>query len=185
MQETAVWSLDLEDPLEKEMATYSSILAWEIPWIEEPSGLQSIESQRAGPDLATEQQQLVGEKVLRVWVPLHAGKFQLEVEVDFLQMQVQSEEQLLETVKFIFMVGNLNQGCYIKDLWRKKIQKILFELGGNSWGWELESLYRAFIRNMLSYLKKKKDPKHHTCFLIPHAWYMPCNPIWFLCFILI
>ena len=38
-------SLDWEDPLEKEMATYSSILAWEIPWTEEPSGLQSQESQ--------------------------------------------------------------------------------------------------------------------------------------------
>ena len=47
------------------MATYSSILAWEIPWIEEPSGLQSIGSQRVGPNLPTEQQQQVGEKVLR------------------------------------------------------------------------------------------------------------------------
>ena len=36
MQETQVWSLGQEDPLEKEMATYSSILAWEIPWTEEP-----------------------------------------------------------------------------------------------------------------------------------------------------
>ena len=98
------------------MATYSSILAWEIPWIEEPSGLQSIGSQRVGPNLPTEQQQQVGEKVLRTWVPFQAEKFQLEVEVDFLQMQMQSEEQLQETVKFVFMVGNLNQGCYIKDL---------------------------------------------------------------------
>ena len=41
MQETWVHSLDQEDPLEKETATHSSILAWEIPWMEEPSGLQS------------------------------------------------------------------------------------------------------------------------------------------------
>ena len=41
-QETRVQSLDWEDPLEKEMATHSSILAWEIPWAEEPGGLQSI-----------------------------------------------------------------------------------------------------------------------------------------------
>ena len=41
MQETQVRSLDVEDPLEKEMATYSSILAWEIPWTEEPGRLQS------------------------------------------------------------------------------------------------------------------------------------------------
>ena len=44
-QETQVqFSRGWEDPLEKEMATYSSILAWEIPWTEEPSGLQYIES---------------------------------------------------------------------------------------------------------------------------------------------
>ena len=45
-----VRSLGWEDPLEKEMATLSSILAWEIPWTEEPGGLQSIESQRVGHD---------------------------------------------------------------------------------------------------------------------------------------
>ena len=42
VQKTQVQSLGWEDPLEKEMATYSSILAWEIPWTEEPGGLQSI-----------------------------------------------------------------------------------------------------------------------------------------------
>ena len=45
MQETWVPSLGLEDPLEKEMATHSSILAWGIPWTEEPGGLQSMGSQ--------------------------------------------------------------------------------------------------------------------------------------------
>ena len=49
-QETGVQSLDGEDLLEKEMATHSSILAWEIPWTEEPSGLQSSGSQRVGHD---------------------------------------------------------------------------------------------------------------------------------------
>ena len=48
MQETWVRSLGWEDPLEKEMATHSSILAWKIPWTEEPGGLQSIASQRVG-----------------------------------------------------------------------------------------------------------------------------------------
>ena len=46
MQETGVQSLDQEDPLEKEMATCSSILAWKIPGTEEPGGLQSIGLQR-------------------------------------------------------------------------------------------------------------------------------------------
>ena len=48
MQETWIQSLGREDPLEKGMATHSSILAWRIPWTEEPGGLQSMGSQRAG-----------------------------------------------------------------------------------------------------------------------------------------
>ena len=59
MWETRVRSLGQEDPLEKEMATHSSVLAWEIPWTEESSGLQFIGSQRIGHDLATDQQQYV------------------------------------------------------------------------------------------------------------------------------
>ena len=55
MQETQVRSLSREDPLEKGMATHSNILAWEIPWTGEPGGLQSMESQRVGHNLATEQ----------------------------------------------------------------------------------------------------------------------------------
>ena len=51
VQEMLVWSLDWEDPLEKEMATHSSILTWEIPWTE------STGMQRAGHDLVNEQQQ--------------------------------------------------------------------------------------------------------------------------------
>ena len=50
VQETQVRSLDWEDPLEKEMAIYSSILAWKIPWMEEPGRLQSMWSQRVGHD---------------------------------------------------------------------------------------------------------------------------------------
>ena len=53
MQETGVQSLGKEDLLEKEMATHSSILAWKIPWMVEPGRLQSMESQRVGPDSAT------------------------------------------------------------------------------------------------------------------------------------
>ena len=52
-QETWVWSWGREAPLEKEVATHSSILAWEIPWTEEPSRLQSMGSLRVGYDLAS------------------------------------------------------------------------------------------------------------------------------------
>ena len=56
MQETQVRSLGHEDPLEKGMATHSSILAWKIPWTEEPGGLQSMGPQRVGHNLVTKQQ---------------------------------------------------------------------------------------------------------------------------------
>ena len=58
MQETWVHSLGQEDPLEKEMATHSSIFAWRISWMEEPGGLQSMESQRVGHDWATSLQSI-------------------------------------------------------------------------------------------------------------------------------
>ena len=51
MQETYIWSLGQENPLEKGMATHSSILSWEIPWIEEPGGLQFMGSQKGQTDM--------------------------------------------------------------------------------------------------------------------------------------
>ena len=59
MHETRDRSLGWEDPLEKEVATHSSILAWRIPWTEEPGGLQSMGRKRVGHDLATKQQLLL------------------------------------------------------------------------------------------------------------------------------
>ena len=59
MRGTWVQFLGREDPLEKEMATHSSIPAWEIPWTEEPGGLQSIGLQRVGHDLVTKPPQLL------------------------------------------------------------------------------------------------------------------------------
>ena len=53
MQETWVRSLGWEDPPEKEMETHSNVLAWKIPWTEEPGRLQSMGSQRVGHDWAT------------------------------------------------------------------------------------------------------------------------------------
>ena len=53
MRETRVWSLHLEDPLEKEMAIHSRTIAWKIPWTEKPGRLQSMGSQRVGHDWAT------------------------------------------------------------------------------------------------------------------------------------
>ena len=57
VQETQFQSLGLKDPLEKEMAAHSSILAWRIPWTGEPGGLQSMGVSKVGNELATKQQQ--------------------------------------------------------------------------------------------------------------------------------
>ena len=72
MQETQVRSLGREDPLEKEMATHSNILAWRILWTEESSGLQSVVSQKVGHDLGTQQEHKQGVKTLS----LPSGCFQ-------------------------------------------------------------------------------------------------------------
>ena len=75
MQETWVQSLDWEDPLEKEMATHCCILAWEVPWTEEPGGLQSMGLQRVGHDGATKQQQQQQEynNCLHLWLRSNPG----------------------------------------------------------------------------------------------------------------
>ena len=59
MQEMQIRSLDWEDPLEKEMVTHFSILAWEIPWTNEPGVLQSLGSQKESDITATKQQQRI------------------------------------------------------------------------------------------------------------------------------
>ena len=56
-QEMQFQFLGQEGPLEKEMSTHSTVLAWEMPWTEEPGGIQSMGSQRVGHDLMTKQQQ--------------------------------------------------------------------------------------------------------------------------------
>ena len=72
VQETWVRSPGREDPLEKEMATHSSILAWKISWTKEPGGLQSMGSQRVGHDWATNTYLLmetapVAPSIVRSW----------------------------------------------------------------------------------------------------------------------
>ena len=85
MQETRVWFLGQEDPLEKGMATHSSVLAWRIPWTEEPSMLQSKGSQRVRRDWTTnifsgrntvhnvESLQSLGGRLWRSWDKRHSS----------------------------------------------------------------------------------------------------------------
>ena len=67
MLETWVWSLSQKDPLEEKIATHSSTLAWEIPWTEEPGGLQSMGSQRVGHDCVIKCSEDVFENI--VYIP--------------------------------------------------------------------------------------------------------------------
>ena len=64
MQEMQVWSLDQDDPLEEEIATHYSILAWEVPWTEEPGRPQSMGSQSVRHNLTTKQQQMIDKLLI-------------------------------------------------------------------------------------------------------------------------
>ena len=63
-QETQIWSLGWEDPLEKEMATHFNILAWKIPWTEQAGQLQSMKLQRVGHDFTTERKHDICDTVM-------------------------------------------------------------------------------------------------------------------------
>ena len=102
MQEMRVWSLGWEDPLEKEMATHSSILAWEVLWTEEPGGLQSMESQRAGLNLATKRIRGVclskaqgTSSCFPFWIPIRVHSWSATVVgCDFLLVEIGGEQAL-------------------------------------------------------------------------------------------
>ena len=82
MQETWIQSLDCEDSLEKGMATHSSILAWRIPWTEEPGGLQSMGSQSVRQDWVTNTFTLNV-----IFKPLYIGRME-RIFYSFLVMQI-------------------------------------------------------------------------------------------------
>ena len=70
-QETQVPCLGWKDPLEKEMTTHSSILAWEIPWTEKPGRLQSLGSQKVGHNLVTKQSNILErDKIKQITDPI-------------------------------------------------------------------------------------------------------------------
>ena len=82
MRETWVQPLDWKDALEKEMATHSCILVWEIPWIEEPGRLESTGLHTVGHDLATEQQQqkIARKKIVKTY-KIQASIFIIRVSI--------------------------------------------------------------------------------------------------------
>ena len=98
MWETQVWSLGREDPLEKGMATHSSILAWRIPWTEKPGGLQFMGPQRIGHDWASNAPQ--GYRY-SAWFLIGSGSYQ---SIKFITCVINvlslTEFQNLSTTKF-------------------------------------------------------------------------------------
>ena len=103
MQETQVRSLGQEDPLEKEMATHASILAWRILWTEEPSRLQSVESQKVGHDLGTQREHKQGVKTLS----LPSGCFQSSEEAALETCRIQCLLLQKKARRFFFAVRKL------------------------------------------------------------------------------
>ena len=87
MQEMQVQSLGWEDLLEKEMTIHSSILAWEIPWSEEPGGLQSTGLQRVGQDLVTKQQHTMdlSQSSYFIWTQLPNSNFETFIRIKYVK----------------------------------------------------------------------------------------------------
>ena len=93
MQETRVQSLSQEDPLEKDMATHSSILAWRIPWTEESGGPQSMGSQRDGHNLVTKQQQ--SQRLSSTPSTVHTGTSQVAQTVESFHLQCKQSAKMV------------------------------------------------------------------------------------------
>ena len=90
MQEESIWFLGQEDPLEKKMVTLSSILAWEIPWVEEPGRLQSMGSHRVGHDWVTE----------NAWGLIKGEKSKASLVCIALSLEISKSGQILSNSKY-------------------------------------------------------------------------------------
>ena len=134
MQETQVWSLGREDPLEKEMATHSSTLAYKIPWMEEPGGLQSMGSQRVGHDLATKQQlQGLANTGLLKW-----GICKLK----FAHYSSVLRVQVRHSTKILYSLGKLKSSCLQADTLMSEFSQflgvfVINALAALTWGVQL------------------------------------------------
>ena len=134
--ETRVWSLSWEDPLEEEMATHSSILAWKIPWTEEPGGLQSKVSQRVKHDWVTKHT----HTQIYVIVCLYIHKYifvswinQGREMIEFMCVVSKLWQMLLS---IIYKITDENDLLLIQYLWCRAMVCTLFEivLIGTLWG---------------------------------------------------
>ena len=108
VQETRVWSLDQEDPVERGMDSHSSIFAWRIPWTEEPDRLKSMGRQIVGHDWATELKCSFSFTELRMWFTQH----------HFLNPSLSRLVFLFSTTKLWFLIiFTSNQCCSALFIW--------------------------------------------------------------------
>ena len=127
MRETWVQSLGREDPLKKEMAANSSILAWRTPWMEEPGGLQSSGSQRAGHEWATSLSHLqfssVAQSYLTLWDPMDCSTPGFPVHQQLLWLYIYAYKYA-NIIIFFLCTKYLKEKNYSKD----KKQRVLKSL---------------------------------------------------------
>ena len=150
MQETWIQSLGQEDPLEKGMATRSSIPAWEIPWTVEPGGLQSVGSQRVRndwSDLARMHRWFIHARIadfihkfpllfcalVIFWIRSNASDHSKSLCPRLWESLTQNLYS--ENEEFFYSLEKLKNFSILKDLtWGKKMQRTLAVLSRNLWG---------------------------------------------------
>ena len=140
MQETQVWSLGQKDPPEKGMATHSSILAWRIPWTEEPGRLIVQRSQRVGHEWAS-------NTFTFFPLPLTLGSWESYLSLVFSSTKLEWKEFQMHWVvlciKYTWTCGVLAQGMYFRNLTVVCVQN----RWGSSLGGDLEANHLATLSN--------------------------------------
>ena len=161
--ETQVWSLSWEDPLEKEMTTHYSILAWKIPWAEKPCRLQSMGSQRVGQNWAHYYNIKIWSKLYILWSigkDSDAGRDWGQEEKGTTEDEMTGWHHRLDgrESELTQGVGDGQGGLACRNSWGRKSQTRLSDWTELNW---YTSWVRAFNKYMHPYnLSLSQDKKH-------------------------
>ena len=165
MQETWVWSLSREDPLEKEMAAHSSILAWENPWTEETGKLQSMRWQRVRHNLATKPQQQFSSRNFK-FTAKSSRKYR-----DFWYIPCPTYAQRPPLATSL-----VHQSTFVKIDEPTPMHRYHSKFIYSPWGWKeldtIEQLTHILVLNILPVWKKME---WHVSPLWYHTEYLHCS----------